>query len=424
MVQTESIGYLDLLRENRNFRYLWLGQIVSLFGDWFNLIASAALISNLTDSGLAVGGLFIVRMLAPFFVSPIAGVAADRFNRKQLLIITDITRAMVVLGFLFVRDADDIWLLYALTAVQMAISGFFFPTRNAILPDVVDNKELGAANALGSATWSIMLALGAAMGGIVAGGWGIYPAFVIDSATFILSALILAGIHYSPTIDLKKAGGNLLSALNQYTEGLRYLVQNKDVLIISLQKGAIALAVSGGFQIIQVILTEKVYVIGGGGGISLGIMYAVAGVGTGIGPIVTRRFTGDQSHLLRIAIGVAYLICIIGLLIIAPLWGFVAVLLGSFLRAIATGINWVFSTQLLLQIVPSKIRGRVFSTEFAFFTLANAIGTAASGWILDNTMVGLSGLIFIMVLITVIPGIFWGWWNVMERKKKESVSGI
>ena len=419
-MKSESIGYRELLRENRNYRYLWLGQIVSLFGDWFNLIASAALISNLTDSGLAIGGLFIVRMLAPFLVSPFAGVVADRYNRKHILIITDISRAVVVLGFLFVRDTSDIWLLYVLSAIQLGISGFFFPTRNAILPDVVSQRELGAANTLGSATWSVMLSLGAALGGIVAGGWGIYPAFIIDSGTFIISALLLSIIHYSPTIELTDAGRGLVAGLKQYADGINYLVRKRDVLIISLQKGALALVVGGGFQIVQVILAESVYVIGDGGGICLGIMYAVTGIGTGIGPILTRRFTGDKGRLLRLAIGAAYLICVVGMLIIAPTMGFIVVLFGLLLRAIATGINWVFTTQLLLQIVPSQFRGRVFSTEFAIFTLASAVGTAASGWILDNTLVDLTGLMVIMALLTVLPGLFWVWWNASRRKFSSS----
>jgi MFS family permease len=159
-VQTRNpVGYIQLLRKNTNYRNLWFGQIVSLLGDWFNLIASASLIGILTQSGVAVGGLFVVRLLAPFLVSPVAGVVADRYNRKTILIITDITRALTVLGFLFIRESGQVWLLYVLTAIQLGISGFFFPARSAILPDVVSSQELGAANALGSATWSIMLAL-------------------------------------------------------------------------------------------------------------------------------------------------------------------------------------------------------------------------------------------------------------------------
>src|SRR5215212_9930524 len=100
-------GYLALVRRNHNFRNLWYGQIVSLLGDWFDLIASAALIGVLTKSGLAVGSLFVVRMLAPFLVSPLAGVAADRYDRRKILIWTDILRAIVVLGFLLVRSPSQ-----------------------------------------------------------------------------------------------------------------------------------------------------------------------------------------------------------------------------------------------------------------------------------------------------------------------------
>ncbi len=191
--------YWRLVRDNANFRNLWFGQIVSLLGDWFNLIASATLIAVLTGSGAAVGGLFVVRMIAPFLVSPFAGVLADRMNRKHLLIATDLVRGVVVLGFFLVREPGDVWLLYALTAVQLGISGFFFPTRNALLPDLVDRADLGAANALSSATWSVMLALGTALGGFVAGGFGVAVAFAVDALTFFVSALIIVRIVYTPT---------------------------------------------------------------------------------------------------------------------------------------------------------------------------------------------------------------------------------
>ncbi|MEO1644497.1 MAG: MFS transporter [Chloroflexota bacterium] len=137
------VGYLQLLRQNRNFRVLWSGQIVTLLGDWFNLIASASLIAALTQSGAAVGSLFVVRMLAPFLVSPIAGVFADRYNRKHLLIVTDILRAFVVLGFLFVRTPEQVWLIYVLTAIQMAGQGFFFPAKIRFCRILLAMKNLG-----------------------------------------------------------------------------------------------------------------------------------------------------------------------------------------------------------------------------------------------------------------------------------------
>ena len=262
----ESVGYGSLIRDNPNFRWLWSGQIVSLLGDWFNLIASASLVASLTQSGIAVGGLFVVRMLAPFLVSPFAGVASDRYNRKRILILTDLGRALTLVGFLFVREPGQVWLLYALTAVQLAMGGVFFPARTAILPDIVSRRELGAANALSAATWSVMLAVGAALGGLVAGQWGVYPAFVVDGLTFLASAALISFIRYSPQPGLAGAERSMGAAVQQYFDGLRYLWRHKDFLAIALQKSAFSLAVSGGFQVVQVAVAERVFVIGESGG--------------------------------------------------------------------------------------------------------------------------------------------------------------
>jgi MFS family permease len=175
---SKESGYLDLLRSNANFRRIWFGEVVSNFGDWFNVIASAALLGALTGSGAAVGALFVIRMLAPFVVSPLAGVIADRYNRKHLMIVADLTRSLVVLGFLLVREPGDVWLLYLLTAVQLGLAGFFVPARSAILPEVVAAGEIGRANALSSATFAVMLSLGAGIGGFVSGTLGVYVLMV------------------------------------------------------------------------------------------------------------------------------------------------------------------------------------------------------------------------------------------------------
>ena len=404
-------SYISLVRRNDNFRYLWLGQIVSLLGDWFNLIASASLVASLTQSGVAIGGLFVVRMMAPFLISPFAGVAADRYNRKRLLILTDLGRAVTLVGFLFVREPEQVWLLYALTAVQLALSGIFFPTRNAILPDIVSARGLGAANALTSATWSVMLAFGAALGGIVAGQFGAYPAFVIDALTFLVSAVLLSRMVYTHRSVLSASEASVRAAAGQYIDGLRYLWRHSDFLAIAVQKGAFALALGGAFQVVQVALAEKVFVYGEGGGTGLGLMYAVLGVGTGIGPIVARRFTGDRDRPLRVAIAVGYLAGTVGLLIMAPLWGFVATLIGILIRGVGGGLNWVFATQLLLQLVPNRVRGRIFATEFALFSLMNAIGAAAGGWALDNTNLGLEGLMWLTAALSLLAGALWVLWN-------------
>ena len=403
------VGYGELIRGNANFRNLWLGQIISLLGDWFNLIASASLVVELTQSGFAVGGLFLVRMLAPFLISPIAGVVADRYNRKHILILTDILRALIVLGFLWVREPQHVSLLYSLTAMQLALSGFFFPTRTAILPDVVSSPELGAANALSSTTWSVMLGLGAALGGIVSGTWGIYPAFAIDSLTFVVSALFIVQIKYDAAGHLDASDKSGPSALHEFLDGLRYLANHLGTLVMSLHKAIGGLFFTSGLQVIQVVIAERIFPIGEGGGISLGLMFGIAGVGTGIGPIVARRFTGDRVRPLQVAILLGYLLSSLGLLITAPLLNFETVLVGILLRGIGGGMLWVFSTQLLLQSVPDLFRGRVFSTEFATFTLLSAAGVSLVGLGLDSSL-GLSGVLWWITALSVIPSVLWGLW--------------
>ncbi len=413
---TQTISYSQLIRGNRNFRWLWGGQIISLLGDWFNLIASAALLSKLTDSGLAIGSLFVVRMLAPFLISPFAGVIADRYNRKYILIISDIVRGLVVFGFLFVKKPEDVWLLYTLTGLQLGLGGFFYPARNAILPDLVKPEELGVANAISSATWSTMLAIGAALGGLVAGLWGNEPAFILDGLTFGLSAVFIAQLHYHLPEEAKVSDKSVGAALQQYLDGLRYLRQTADHFVIVLLKGTNAILISTGFQIIQVVISEEVFVIGQGGGIGLGLLFGVAGIGTGLGPILGLYLTKDNHRAMRWSIAVGWVIASIGIMLVSTLANFTVVLIGTFLRGFGGGIVWVFGTQLLLQLVPGQIRGRIFATEYMIFTLFSAGGAALVGWLLDGVL-ELTELMRLMGSVILIPAALWSLWTVYQGRK-------
>lgn len=411
-----SVSYGALLKTNPSFRNLWFGQIVSLLGDWFNLIASASLVAELSQSGLAIGGLFVIRMLAQLLATPFAGVFADRYDRKKILILTDLFRAVTVTGFLLVSEPSHVWFLYVLTAIQMAISGFFFPTRNALLPEIVGPSELGAANALSSATWSVMLALGAALGGLVAGTWGNRPAFIIDAFTFLVSAVFIFRIRYEPASDLLASDKTVGAAVKQYLDGLRYLRGEIDLLVVALHKPAAALIISSGFQVLQVTVAEEVFPIGKGGGISLGIIYGCVGIGTGIGPILARRFTGDRNQPLRLAIIAGYALSALGVLITAPLQNFYMFIFGALMRGIGVGMIWVFSTQLLLQLVPNRLRGRVFATEWMIFTLMSAIGAAITGAIVDSPE-RIPLVLLSMGLLTLVPGALWAFWLVRAKSR-------
>ena len=156
-------SYLSLLRARPEFRRLWLASVVSFAGDWFNTIASVILVTRYTESGLAVGALFLARTLPQFLLGPVAGVVADRFDRKRVMVISDLLRAGIVLSFLFVDRPERLWLLYVLTVAQFTVSAFFQPASAAILPSLVQRDELVTGNVISSITWSAMLALGSAL---------------------------------------------------------------------------------------------------------------------------------------------------------------------------------------------------------------------------------------------------------------------
>lgn len=406
-----SLGsYVTLVRTNRNFRYIWLGEIVSLLGDWFNLIASATLIGSLTGSGVALGGLFVVRMLAPFLVSSFGGVIVDRYNRKHILIFTDLVRGMVVLGFLFIRDPSHVPWIYLLTAIQLGLSGLFFPARNALFPDVVSRAELGTANALSSSTWSTMLALGTALGGFVAGGLGLATAFIFDALSFFISALLIARIIYTPktaAVTDQPAG----AIVRDYKEGFSYLFRNRDILFTVIQKAFVTLCFAAAYEVTAVPISQQVFVIGQDGSIGLGLIYAIVGLGTGLGPIVMRSFTGDREGALRVGIMVSFVIAALGMFIAAPMvttgYSFPLFLLGLFIRGFGGGTVWVFASQLALQTVADKVRGRVFATEFALFSLASAIAAGAAGWGIEQPKLGYQGIVWTLPILTLLPALLW-----------------
>src|SRR5258705_12903363 len=111
------------------------------------------------------------------------------------MIVSDLLRALVVLGFLFVRRADQLWIIYVLTILQLALSTFFEPAKTAAIPSLVSDRELVSANAISSVTWSVMLTLGAAIGGLITGWFGTDAAFVLDALRYVLSAVLIASIR-------------------------------------------------------------------------------------------------------------------------------------------------------------------------------------------------------------------------------------
>jgi MFS family permease len=195
---------IDLLRRNPGFARLWTAQVVSQSGDWLNRIAVLTLIGSVGGGvqaagvGALYGAELALRLLPSAVLGPLAGPIADRLPRRRVLVAADLLRALVVALMWLVREPAHLPWLYALIALQMGIAMFFDAARSAAIPDTVRREDLASAHTLSSATWSVMLSVGALVGGSLVGWLGVHPVFLVDSATYVGSALCLWGLRLPP----------------------------------------------------------------------------------------------------------------------------------------------------------------------------------------------------------------------------------
>jgi MFS family permease len=411
----KPVGYIELLRSNRAFRHLWLGQVVSQLGDWFDTIAIYTIVLNLTGSGRAVGLVLVARFLPTFFIGPLSGVLADRFSRRSIMIISDLLRAIVVLGFLLVRRADQMWLVYTLTVLQLGLSTFFEPAKTAAIPSIVSDRELVPANAIASVTWSAMLTLGAAVGGLVTGWFGTDAAFVLDSFTFIGSALLVASVRFSPRPIREKSKITVAKALGftDTIEGVRYVKKRPRVLALLLVKPSWGMG--GGILTLLAVFGEKIFPVAGSTATGIGVLFAARGIGTAVGPIAARHLAGDIPRRMQTSIGIAFIIGGAFYIAFGSARNFIFALIVLAIAHTGGSILWVFSTVLLQQTVEDRFRGRVFAAELALLTLTMAASNYLAGEMLDRfgfsprTVTIAIGTFFLM------PGVVWllteKWWN-------------
>ena len=413
-IQTPA-GYIELLRGNRAFRQVWLGQVVSQMGDWFNTIALYTIILNLTGSGRDIGLLLVARFVPSFIFGPSSGVLADRFSRRSIMIVTDLLRALVVLGFLLVRRAEHLWIIYVLTVLQLGLSTFFEPAKTAAIPSIVSDRELVAANAISSVTWSVMLTLGAAIGGLATGWLGTDVAFILDSATYLLSAALIASVKVPKR--QKRTRGKFavrrVLGISQTVEGIRYVKNRPRVFALLLVKPAWGLG--GGVLTLLAVFGERIFPLGGSPAIGIGVLFAARGIGTAVGPIVARRIAGESRQQQQTSIGIAFLISGLFYMAFGYTAIFVVALLVLGLAHTGGSILWVFSTVLLQREVEDRFRGRVFAAELALLTLALAGSNYLTGELLDRF--GYSPRVLAIGIGTffLVPGIVWfltkRWWD-------------
>jgi MFS family permease len=373
-----SIGYVALLRRNAAFRRLWYSQIVSQLGDWLDSIALYALVYHLTGSGQAVGALMVAQFLPSTILGLWSGVLIDRMSRKRLMILADIGRAALVLPLLLVREPGQIWMIYVIVVLKMSLTALFEPARTASISSVASREELVAANAIGSATWSAMLAIGAALGGLVAGTLGSQAAFVLDSASFLLSAALIWRV---PIREQHLEGAPPRRPMVELREGFAFMISQRDVGLYAICKGLWSLG--AGVLLLLTVYGRTLFPIGVDGALSIGLLYAARGLGAGIGPLVAQRLFGESQQFLRRAIGPAFILTGLGYVGFSAAPSLWVAALCVLVAHCGGSIQWTFSTVLLQQRAPSRLQGRIFAAELAMLMLATATSSYLAGLAVD-----------------------------------------
>ena len=415
-------AFFTLLARNRNYRYMWMGQVVSEIGDHFNNIAVFSLAVVATRSGMAVSGVMLSRAIPAMLIGPLAGVALDRLNRKQVMIASDLIRAVVALGFILTIGRGGTWLLYSLSALLMAASPFFTAGRSSILPTIATAEELHTANSLTQTTGWITLTIGTFLAGASVMTFGYRWAFVGNALSFLISAFCISRLRLAghgfrpPRRSLNET--EMVRPWHEYREGLRYM--RGVPLVMGLLLINVGWASGGGAaQILFTVFGEIVFNRGPAG---LGTIWGFAGLGllTGgtLGYWVGRRlsFTNYKRSV------VACYIVHGGAYVLFSQSNFGWALFFIALSRAGVGVSSVLNMSQLLRIVPDGLRGRVFATmesvTWSVMLISMTLAGIASDYWNPRTIGAIAGV------LSSSTALFWGWAHFTGRLPEPERLGV
>ncbi|HEX5732159.1 MAG TPA: MFS transporter [Blastocatellia bacterium] len=426
-----SVTYSELLRGNKNFRRLWTGQVISELGTWFSFIAELGLVRMFSGSAMATTGLLIARMLPFLIVAPFAGVFVDRRSRKQILIATDLLRAVIALMYLAAGSVGSLWFIFVCAALESSLGTFFEAAKNAALPNVATRRELLTANVMMLSTRFLQFTVGAALGGITAAYFGYEAAFIVNSLSFVLSALCIAPI---PASAMRKTGEERLEAqaaaadssgglpvagelkpveqaprafFSDLREGLHYIWSTPFVRGVILVN--IGWAMGGGMNNILYDQMGGHVFAGEGdrGDWGVAMIFTAVGAGLFIGMMLARRagaWAADQrraGHFIGWSL-IAHGLCF-SLAGFMPSLALMALLLAA--SRFIIGMEFGVQETMVMRVTPDEYRGRVFTTDRALELTMMMISMVVGGWLLTkyspSTMMIASGI------LSATPGIAW-----------------
>ena len=417
----DSLTYFQLLQRNRSFRRLFIGQVISELGNWFNFIAALGLVRAVSNASVEAASIILIARLVPFTLfAPLAGAFVDRWSRRAVMIVTDFLRLVVALGFLLVRRPEDLWIAYLCTALLAVFGAFFEAAKNAAVPNITGDKDLLAGNALMFSSRFLFMSLGAAIGGWTAAHIGYQAAFIVNAISFLASAYSVWLVPEEETrqasVETAQTGAKKLYSGygTDLREGWTYIVTNGPVAAILAAN--IVWAIGGGAI---GLISERLgaLVFAGENGISqdsaVAALYFANGMGLFVGMMIARR-VGIYFEMKRRTVSfIGWSLLVQGIVFafvgaMPTLWLACLVLM---LSRVILSAEFAVQEALLMRLVPDNLRGRVSTTDRAAEMLIWSLSTGVAGWslkfissraltIVAGLLSGLAGVMWLMLFVT------------------------
>jgi MFS family permease len=386
--------------KNRDFLALFMSQLISKVGDNFAVVASLVLINELAArSGIAVV-VIATAMTLPQLFALASGVFVDRFSRKTVMIVTDLLRAGFILLALLVNQASDLYILYLTAFVVMGLGAMFVPARNASIPNMVPEEHLLTANALIQATELISLIAGASLATLVISLTSTSTAFIVDSATFLLSAVFLL-VARIPRGTVSLAAGAPRSEFRRFwqgfSEGVRYIGSNKHLMqlmaittMATLGLSATVLMAAAYFKQLLGISAEY-----------LGLLQATEGLGMAAGALLISAYASWARS--RQIVSVTMIVLGGGILVFALAPVYWLVLIGALVVGLCVVSARTTLAAMTQALVPDSQRGRVESAMVTVIGIGT-MGALAMAGILGD-IVGPTAVFILTGVVVLLAGI-------------------
>ena len=364
-----------MLKTNADMRRVFMAQVISYLGDWFSFVAIIGLVDDLSGSKFLISLVMVAFSLPSFLASPIAGSMVDRFDRRRILVFVSIIQAVAALGLLLVGK-DTVWLAFLAQSTVSALAAVVGPATESAIPNIARNdEELALANSLLGSTWGVMLAVGAAVGGVFASVFGRDAAFIANGVSFALSAILFSRIK-TPMQQERNAQSQRqrIRPIADMREAITH--SRQDPVLMALIFSKTTFAIGAGVVSQLAVLASDVF---NGGDASRGLLIGIRGVGTGLGPLIAMRYTRGQLSKVLTICGFASL-AFSGFYFIGA-WMPTLWLTAIFvmLAHLGGGAQWTLSSYGLQLRSPDHIRGRILAGDFALVTLMLSLTSALAG---------------------------------------------